>query len=83
MFESRKLSRISNKMRRYKLQVLEVSEVRWTSSESTRTSTGETVPHAGVGGGQSTQLSYLSKSKGTLIENDSSESESPSKILLE
>ena len=34
-------------------------------------------------GGKSTELSYLSKSKDTLIENYSSKSESPSKILLE
>jgi hypothetical protein len=34
-------------------------------------------------GGKSIQISYFSKSKDTLIENDSSKSESPSKIPLE
>ena len=47
-----KLAQVTNEVRRYKLQILGVSEARWTSSGSTRTSTGEPVRHSGWEDGQ-------------------------------
>ena len=43
MYDTGKLAQVTSEMRRYNLDILGVSESRWTGSGRLRTSTGETV----------------------------------------
>lgn len=47
MFEAGKLAQITSEMRRYNLNILGISEARWTDSGSIKTNTGETVLYSG------------------------------------
>ena len=47
MFASGKLAQVTSEMRRYKLDILGISECRWTGSRRMKTSTGETVLYSG------------------------------------
>ena len=47
MFEAGKLAQITKEMRRYNLNILGISDARWTDSGSIKTNTGETVLYSG------------------------------------
>ena len=47
MYDTGKLAQVTSEMRRYKLDILGVSESRWTGSGRLTTSTGETVLYSG------------------------------------
>jgi len=47
MYDTGKLAQVTSEMRRYNLDILGISESRWTESGRLRTSTGETVLYSG------------------------------------
>ena len=47
MYNTGKLAQVTSEMRRYNLDILGVSESRWTGSGRLRTSTGETALYSG------------------------------------
>ena len=48
MYQTGKTSIIASEMRKYKLKVLGLSEVRWTQSGKVRVATGETLLYSGL-----------------------------------
>lgn len=47
MYDTSKLAQVTSEVRRYRLDILGVSESRWTGSGRNTTSTGETVLYSG------------------------------------
>ena len=47
IYDTGRLAQVKSEMRRYNLQILGISESRWTGSARLRTSTGETVLYSG------------------------------------